>query len=190
MTALEALVCRGALCATPTDGAVRVFVCESCRDYCLTLQEAIAHYDESPHTENTAVVRREFGNVGVARMVKKNMRVYVVLEVEEEEEPEEVEQQEEQEEQEVPEPGIIMISGVGSPMLAETVAQLADLIRRGSGPVGGGWARVMRAGKVKVHFDLRDGTSGICTVRNDEKIAELKNVMAFGVVKVDGEEEE
>lgn len=128
------------------------------------------------------------------------MRVYVVLEEEEEaaEEElevmvvEEVEQEDEPEEQEqqVPDSGIIMISGLGSPMLAETVVQLADMIRRGSGPIVGGWARVMRAGKVKVHFDLHDATSGICTVRHDEKVAELKNVMAFGVVKVDGEEEE
>lgn len=173
----------------------------------------MAHYEEAPHAENTVVVRREFGNVGVMRLVKKRMRAYVVLQAEEleeeeeevqeeeaeeseeagEEEVEDVEQEEEEEEEEaeeVVEPGIIRISGVGSPMLAETVVQLADLIRRRSGPVAGGWARVMRAGKVKVHFDLRDGTSGISTVRNDEKVAELKNIMAFGVVKVDGEEEE
>lgn len=164
---------------------------KGCRAYCLTLEEAVAHYDEQPHAENTEVVRREFGNVGVMRMVKKRMRAYVVVEEGEvQEEEEEVQEEEEQEEEEVFEPAIISISGVGTPMLAETVVQLADMIRRGSGPVAGGWARVMRAGRVKVHFDHRDGTSGVCTVRNDEKVAELKNVMVFGVLKVDDEQEE
>lgn len=196
LTALEGLVCRGVLGGIQTAGATRIFVCDVCREYCLTLEEAVGHYKEAPHAENTAVVRREFGNVGVTRMVKKRMRAYVVLEAEEAEEAVEQEEEGEQEEEEeaeledVFEPAIISISGVGTPMLAETVVQLADMIRRGSGPVVGGWARVMRAGNVKVHFDHRDGTSGVCTVRNDEKVAELKNVMVFGVVKVDGEEEE
>lgn len=106
------------------------------------------HYEEAPHAENTAVVRREFGNVGVARMVKKNMRAYVVLEAEEEEEAEEAEEMEheEEEEEDIFEPAIINISGVRTPKLAETVVQLANMIRRGSGPVVGGCARVLRAG--------------------------------------------
>lgn len=89
-----------------------------------------------------------------------------------------------------PPPGTILIAGTGTPLLAETVPQLADLLRRGIGPRPGGWARAMRDGKVKIHFDHRDGTSGICSVRTDNRVAMLKEVMEFGVVRVEEEEGE
>lgn len=41
-----------------------------------------------------------------------------------------------------------------------------------------------------MHFDHRDGRSGVCTVCNDEKVTELKNVMVFGVVMIHDEGDE
>lgn len=193
LTALEALVRRGRLTSEP---ASVVFLCDTqtCRQYYLTLDDAVAHHADR-HGAYADVVRAEFGTVGVRRMVEERMKCAVVMddqdagEHEEEEEDETDEETDEETDDEEEEPGTIVIAGVGSPMLAETVVQLADLIRRGTGPRAGGWGRAMREGKVQVHFDHRNGGSGICSVRTDERVALLKRVMEFGVVKIYPEEE-
>lgn len=66
---------------------------------------------------------------------------------------------------------------------ADTQRGLAALLLAAGGPAD--WQGMMVRGELQVYFDQTDGPSGVTRLRSDERVAQLRACMSFGIVDLE-----
>lgn len=171
--ALEALVHSAKLFLDASmPDATRIYVCSApCRSYSLSLRDAITHVTEA-HPALAAATIVDDGAQGLRTWITRTLARSITME---------------------PTNGVLRVYGVGEAFsilfAADTMHGLAVLLAEKRGLDVLTWEGLMRAGQFLIRFEHQDRSSGVCRIRNDERVKQLRECMVFGTVEVNVEAE-